>query len=60
MAHYFIKVEGEIIANDLVHYAQEWACGGVGTSDHPEDNYDYDETTHSVKGNLILDNVSSI
>ncbi len=55
MAHYFIKVEGEIIANDLVHYAQEWACGGVGTSDHPEDNYDYDETTHSVKGNLILD-----
>lgn len=55
MAHYFIKVEGEIIANDLVHYAQEWACGGVGTSGHPEDNYDYDETTHSVKGNLILD-----
>lgn len=55
MAHYFIKVEGEIIAYDLVHYAQEWACGGVGTSSHPEDNYDYDETTHSVKGNLILD-----
>lgn len=54
MAHYLIKVKGEIIANDLVHYAQNWVCGGIGTSNHLLDNYSYDKTTHSVDSNLIL------
>lgn len=54
MAHYMIYVKGEILANDLTHYAQGWACGGVCSNECPIDNYDYNESTHSVNGNLIL------
>ena len=54
MAHYMINVKGEIVAYDLTHYAQSWVCGGVGAYECPIDNYDYDMSTHSVNGNLIL------
>lgn len=54
MASYFIKVEGEIIVSSQKQYAQNWACGGVGQPIVETDTYFYDENTHSVKSNLIL------
>lgn len=54
MAHYMIYVKGEILANNLTHYAQNWVCGGTCSNEYPIDNYDYNESTHSVNGNLIL------
>lgn len=51
---YLIKVDGEIIANDKNHYAQNWACRSI--SNFVEDtSYQYDKNQHSVHGNLILD-----
>lgn len=55
MANYIIEVEGDIIANDLIHYAQGWTCGDCVT-EIPNDNYyEYDKKLHFVKSNLILD-----
>ncbi len=51
---FLIKVDGEIIANDKNHYAQNWACCSI--SNFVEDtSYHYDKYQHSVHGNLILD-----
>lgn len=54
MGRYIIEVEGEIIAYSKKHYAQKWACRNVGKP-ITDKNYQYDKNTHSVKGNLILD-----
>lgn len=51
---FLINVDGEIIANDKNHYAQNWACRSI--SNFVEDtSYNYDKYQHSVHGNLILD-----
>lgn len=51
---FLINVDGEIIANDKNHYAQNWACRSI--SNFVEDTlYNYDKYQHSVHGNLILD-----
>ena len=54
MGYYLIKVEGEILANSKVHYAQGWSCISIGDSIDGEGSYKYDSKTHTVKGNLIL------
>lgn len=50
---FLIKVNGEIIANDKNHYAQNWACLSIGNF-VDDTSYDYDKYQHSVHGNLIL------
>lgn len=54
MGHYCIEVEGEIIAYSKKHFAQNWDCRSVGKP-IVDKSYRYDKNTHSVKGNLILD-----
>ena len=54
MAYYFIKVKGEIVANAEKHYAQNWVCCGLGQSIGNNGSYCYDDSTHSVKSNLVL------
>lgn len=54
MGHYCIEVEGEIIAYSKKHFAQNWACRSV-SKPIVDKSYRYDKNTHSVKGNLILD-----
>ncbi len=47
-------MQGEILANELVHYAQNWSCKKVCTCDHIIDNYCFDAPTHSINSNLVL------
>lgn len=54
MKHYIITVEGEIIAKNKQHYAQNWVCSDIG-SPISDTTYHYEKSTHTVKGNLILD-----
>lgn len=51
---YIIKVEGNVIANDQIHYAQNWVSCKVGITDSDNSNYTYNEHTHTVTSNLIL------
>lgn len=61
MGYYLIKVEGEIQANSKMHYAQGWSCLAIGSSVDEGGDYDYDSKTHTVKGDLILnDNRRSV
>ena len=53
--HYLIKVEGEIIAKDKNHIAQNWACKSIGQEPSMSTNYIYEGSTHTVKSDLILD-----
>lgn len=55
MKHYLIEVKGAIFANSKIHYAQNWCSMTVGTVLDEESKYDYDAKTHTVKGDLILD-----
>lgn len=55
MGYYLIKVEGEILANSKMHYAQGWSCLGIGGFVDEEGDYNYDSRTRTVKGDLILD-----
>lgn len=50
---FLISVNGEIIANDKKHYAQNWACKSIGSS-IKDYSYDYDQRRHIVNGNLVL------
>ena len=56
MAHYFIKVKGEISSTGGVQYAQNWACLDIShyTPNDKSNKYSYDKDTHTVKSNLIL------
>lgn len=53
MRYYIINVEGEIVANEKKHYAQNWTCGSIGEP-VKDDIYEFDEKNSVVKGNLIL------
>lgn len=57
MSQYIIEVKGEIIANELTHYAQNWVCGACTLDQSTIDNYQYDRDSHSVHGNLILNSL---
>lgn len=53
---YIIEVKGDVIVKEGCHYAQDWVamtaseyCNHMGAYE-----YNYDENTHSVKGNLYL------
>ena len=50
---FIITVEGEIIAKEKIHYAQEWTCIG---NDYTVTNYSYryNPDNHTVQSNLIL------
>lgn len=52
---YLIKVEGEIIAKEKNHIAQNWACAGVGQEPSKKTEFLFDEETHTVKSDLVLD-----
>ena len=54
MEHYIIEVEGEIVAYNNKHYAQNWVCCSIGKP-ITDKKYRFDKNIHSVKGNLILD-----
>lgn len=51
---YVIRVTGSVLATKLTHYAQSWACRGMFDEGKIEDSYCYDEETHMVKSDLIL------
>lgn len=53
--NYLIKVEGEIIAKEKNHIAQGWACKSVGQEPSRNTNFIFDEGTHTIKSDLILD-----
>ena len=55
MKPYIIRVKGDIIVHDLTHYAQEWDCYGYNRDCSMYPSYSFDEVTHSVNGNLVLD-----
>lgn len=50
---FLITVNGEIIANDKMHYAQNWACKSIG-GEIKNDSFDYDRVTKTIKNDLIL------
>ena len=50
---FLITVNGEIIANDKMHYAQNWACMSIG-GEITNDSFDYDRATKTIKNDLIL------
>ena len=50
---FLITVNGEIIANDKMHYAQNWACKSIG-GEINNDYFDYDRPTKTLKNDLIL------
>lgn len=50
---FLIAVEGEILANNKTHYAQNWVCRSIGN--HIDDfSFLYDKNNHTVQSNLIL------
>lgn len=53
MKGFLIEVKGEIVAYAGTHYAQNWAalCFSSDVNDY---SYSYDETTHTVNSDLIL------
>lgn len=51
---FLINVDGEIVANDKNHYAQNWACRNIGKLVEDKSYY-YDKYQHAVQSNLILD-----
>lgn len=56
MRDFIIEVEGEIVAKDIKQYANNWVCAGYGAPPETiEDDFDYDKSRHSIKGNLVLD-----
>lgn len=56
MRDFIIEVEGEIVAKDIKQYANNWVCAECSAPPETiEDDFDYDKTHHSVKGNLVLD-----
>lgn len=54
MAYYLIKVKGNILANDKLHFAQGWACYGKSEPTHDDSNYYFDEKNHNIESDLIL------
>ena len=61
MKHYLIEVKGAIFANSKIHYAQNWCSFAVTTALEERGTYDYEAKTHTVKGDLILnDNRRSV
>lgn len=55
MKEYIIEVKGDIIAAERIHYAQNWACRDSNSNkDFISNKYLYDEKTHTVNSNLIL------
>lgn len=60
---YIIKVKGRVISKVGNHYAQGFAAGGIATLDGTIGDireYSYDESTHSINGDLILDGTKRV
>ncbi len=52
--HYVIEVRGQILANDKMHYVQDWCCKDLYEPISGKNYAEFDNKTRIVNGDLIL------